>query len=119
MEAIDDHSLPTNSRVMLRAIRRVLQTPAYIHSGDEHRAWRILLATTEALHSAGVSGFVGAATLRGIRRIHRRNQDIRRQYNGRNLHELADQYGLCDRQIRRIVCDPAPGKQREKPVAGG
>lgn len=116
---VDDSELPKHSRIMLCAIRRALKTPAYIHSGDEHRAWRILLAASEALHSAGVSGFVGAGTLREIRRICRRNKDIRRQYNGRNLHELADQYGLCDRQIRRIVCNPIAGTQRKKTVASG
>lgn len=119
MSAVDDSELPTNSRVMLRAIQRVLKTPAYAHSGAEHRAWRILLSVSESLHSAGVSGFVRAGTLREIRRIQRRNQDIQNQYNGRNLRELADKYGLCERQIRRIVCDPSAGKQRHKKVARG
>lgn len=32
-----------------------------------------------------------------------RNQEIRSAFNGRNLHELARQYGLSDRQIREIV----------------
>lgn len=114
MSAIDEPDLPPNSRVILDAVRRVLQTPVYVQSDDEHRAWRILLSVSGSLHSAGVSGFVSAGTLHGIRRIHRRNREIQRQYNGRNLHELADKYGLCARQIRRIACDPTPGKRRKK-----
>ena len=111
--------LPPNSRIILDAVRRVLKTPAYIHSGDEHRAWRILLSVSDSLRSAGVSGLASAGTLREIRRIHRRNTAIRREHNGRNLRELADKYGLCDRQVRRIVCDPVAGRRRKEKVARG
>lgn len=115
----DDPDLPPNSRIVLDAVRRVLRTSVYVKSDDEHRAWRILLSVSGALHSAGVSGFVSAGTLREIRRIRRRNQQIQRQHNGRNLHELAEQYGLCERQIRRIVCAPTAGNQRKKKVVRG
>ena len=118
MSAIDDLDLPANSRIMLDAVQRVLRTPAYVNSDDEHRAWRILLSASDSLHSAGVSGFASAGALREKRRIQRRNKAIQRQFTGHNLREIADQYGLCDRQVRRIVCDPTPGSRRKKKVAG-
>lgn len=105
MSTVDDHKLPNNAKIMLDAIYRALKTPAYVNSDDRGRAWRILLSASEALHSAGVSGFVSARTLREMRRISRRNRLIKAQYNGHNLPELADQYNLCSRQIRRIVAE--------------
>lgn len=105
-----DHELPSNAKIMLDAIYRALKTPAYAKSGDEHRAWRILLATSEALHSAGVSGFMSAGVLREMRRVSRRNAAIKREYNGRNLHDLSDKYNLCSRQIRRIAADKSARK---------
>ncbi|GAB4567298.1 MAG: hypothetical protein Tsb0017_27780 [Geothermobacteraceae bacterium] len=37
-----------------------------------------------------------------------RNRQIRQAFNGRNYRELALQYGLDERQIRRIVCGHKP-----------
>ena len=112
MSAVESE-LPINSRIMLCAIQRVLKAPAYVKSDDEHRAWRILLSVSEALHSAGVSGFASAGVLREMRRVSRRNTDIRREYNGRNLKELADKYNLCARQIRRIARDKTVRSKRD------
>lgn len=109
-----DPELPSNARIMLDAIYRALKTPAYAKSDNEHRAWRILLATSEALHSAGVSGFVSAGVLREMRRLSRRNTKIRTEYNGRNLYDLADKYNLSNRQIRRIAADKSARKGTPK-----
>ena len=105
-----DPELPGNAKIMLDAINRALKTPVYAKSDNEHRAWRILLATSGALHAAGVSGFASAGTLREARRISRRNAAIKQQYNGRNLHDLAERYNLCSRQIRRIAANKSARK---------
>lgn len=104
MSAGDEAELPPNARVMLHAIRRALRSPAYAQSGDDYRAWRILLCVSEALCCAGVRGVASAASLRELRRVGRRNREIQRLYSGRNLDELATQYNLSSRQIRRIAC---------------
>lgn len=93
------------SYVIARAIVQAMSEPAWATSvaSPEERAWILLLALSKALHPLGpMTVPAPAAIRRHIDRIER-DEQIRREFNGRNYGALAEQYGLTTRQIRRIT----------------
>ncbi len=114
----DDPITPPLAVALTEAIRRTLTAPACVRAEPRARAWKLTLMVCETLRAANVRGVPSPGRLREIRRLQIRNQRIRAAFNGRNHKQLALQYGLSMRHVRRIVERPPRNADRKNDMAG-
>lgn len=107
--------IPPVVREMEGCIRAVLADPAWAGADREAQARLLTDALCDAICMHGRPVRIpSAGSLRRRRDLRRRNDEIRRGFDGTNYMQLALKHGLTTRQIRRIVDDPRTRRHRQK-----
>ena len=89
---------------LLSGIRRGLRNPGFRKAEvDEEKAWLIALAICDEMHPLGPSVVPARDSAEGVLEREERDDEIWQAFDGRNYAELAGEWGLTERQVRRIV----------------
>ena len=89
---------------MADSILTTLASERYAKAADdEDRSWVLLLELCDALHPLGP--IVVPHRSRVVELAHRleRDEEIRREFDGRNYEALAERHGLTTRRVRDII----------------
>ena len=90
--------------VMLESIMGTLTSVGWCKAfDDEDRAWLLLLDLCEALHPLGAITVPPRSRVVELAQRLERDEEIRREFNGRNYEELAVRYRMTVRHIRDII----------------